>query len=195
MKRSREDTAETRRRIVAVAAREFCRNGVAATGLADVMAAAGLTQGGFYRHFASKDQVLEESLDIASQTLIHRIEPAAKESSGKSALNAALASYLSTDHRDNAAGGCPFVALGSELARGSERVRDAATTGVRAVLDTIAGEVEGVSRATAKRRALVILSTLVGALTLARMVDDQQLSDAFLEQAFKALTQDTQSSA
>jgi len=91
------------------------------------MAAAGLTHGGFYKHFDSKDQVVEESVTLAAGSYADAVESKLSASSGDRGLHAAIADYLSIEHRDNAADGCPFVALGSELARSSEGVREATT--------------------------------------------------------------------
>jgi TetR/AcrR family transcriptional repressor of nem operon len=189
MKKSREETAQTRQRIVAAAANEFRTNGITATGLADVMAAAGLTQGGFYRHFDSKEQVLEESLAVASESLIKHIEAASSENNGKTALDAAIDAYLGDSHRENPAHGCPFVALGSELARSSESVRDITSAGVEGVLNALAGQIDGATPAAAREQAMIILSTLVGAVSLSRMVNDPALAESFVVQARKHLLQ------
>lgn len=187
MKKSREETALTRQRIVAAASNEFRINGISATGLADVMAAAGMTQGGFYRHFDSKEQVLEESLAASSDSLIKLIESAAAEKHGKPALDAAIDAYLADSHRNSPAHSCPIVALGSELARGSDTVRDIISTGVEGVLNALAAQITDVPPAAARERAMVIFSTLIGAVTLSRMVSDPALSESFLVQARKHL--------
>jgi TetR/AcrR family transcriptional repressor of nem operon len=189
MKKSREETAATRKKIVEAAAAEFCESGITATGLADVMAAAGLTHGGFYRHFGSKEQILEESLAAAAQGLMRAIEAASEKSGKAPALTAIIASYLSPTHRDDFAHGCPFVALGSELVRSTGNVRQVATAGVVAFVEEVAARIEGGTRAAARNQALFIVSTMVGALSLARMVDDPKLSEAFLKQSFKHLAQ------
>src|SRR5215469_1781589 len=105
MRKSREEAAETRKRIVQAAARQFREKGISATGLADLMKAAGLTRGGFYKHFASKDQLVVEATAAAVDSLL-------KEMAAHSTFTSALAAYLSAGHRDNPASGCPLAALG-----------------------------------------------------------------------------------
>ena len=117
MKKSKLETAETRRRIVKTAAAEFRRNGIHATGLSDLMAAAGLTHGGFYRHFDSKDQLVAEACAAATVTLGETTDASACHGVGKDALEAIVASYLSADHRDNPLDGCVLAGLGSEGAQ------------------------------------------------------------------------------
>ncbi|HEV3259824.1 MAG TPA: TetR family transcriptional regulator, partial [Gemmataceae bacterium] len=96
MRKSREEAAQTRKRIVTAASEEFRKNGIVATGLNDLMSAAGLTHGGFYKHFASKDQLVAEACAEAVKTaILERLGAAASEGAG------AAAAYLSTGHRDN----------------------------------------------------------------------------------------------
>src|SRR5258707_8674779 len=107
MRKSREEAAQTRKRIVTAASEEFRKNGIVATGLNDLMRAAGLTHGGFYKHFASKDQLVAEACAEALKTILEMLAAAASEKGA--------AAYLSTGHRDNPATGCPLSATGSEL--------------------------------------------------------------------------------
>ena len=104
MRKSREEAAQTRKRIVTAAVGEFRKNGIVATGLNDLMKAAGLTHGGFYKHFESKDQLVAEASAEAVETMIEFVMKAAAADG-----NAAVATYLSTSHRDNPASGCPLV--------------------------------------------------------------------------------------
>lgn len=193
MRKSREETAQTRQHIVETAALEFRRGGIVSTGVADVMAAAGLTQGGFYRHFESKDALVKESLANAVDSLTASIESSTAGRSSRAGILAAISDYLSEDHGDDPL--CPFVALGSELARESESVREAATQGFRRLADVIARNLTGVSPTTAQKEALVILSTMIGAMTVARLVSDKDLSTAILAQARKSLLEQVRSHA
>src|SRR3982074_3205929 len=131
MRKSREEAGQTRKRIVTAAAGEFRKNGVVATGLNDLMSAAGLTHGGFYKHFESKDQVIAEACAEAVRVLMEKLEAAPSRGS-------APGSYLSTRHRDDPATGCPLAALGSELARSDEATREAATEGFLRLVDILA---------------------------------------------------------
>ena len=185
MRKSKQEAARTRERIVAAAAQEFCRNGITATGLLDLMAAAGLTHGGFYRHFASKEQLVAEACAVAMESGAKAAAAALSPHGKRNGLRAFAASYLSPDHRDDRSGGCPLAALGSELVRADEKARTAATAGVLNLVDLIAQQFGGMRPDVAQRRALVALATLVGALTLSRMVTDPKLSTALLREAAK----------
>ena len=185
MKKSKLEAAETRRKIVKTAAAEFRQNGINGTGLSDLMAAAGLTHGGFYRHFESKDQLIAEACAAAIESVTETTWAPLLLQSKRNALEAIVADYLSEDHRDDQREGCPFAALGSELARSDENVRAAATQGLLKLVDIIAKQFPGLRPDIAKRRALVTLSTMVGAVTLARMVTDSKLSTALLRESAK----------
>src|ERR1700742_1383233 len=137
MRRSRQETAETRQHIVEAAATEFRKNGIDGTGLADLMASAGLTHGGFYKHFESKEQVVEEAFTAATDSMVAAMSRTMSASPGDRGLHAMIAEYLSTRHRDDVAGGCPFVALGSEVARGGDTVHEATRAGFLKVVDII----------------------------------------------------------
>jgi TetR/AcrR family transcriptional repressor of nem operon len=183
MRKSREEAARTRARIVTAAAAEFRRNGIVATGLNDLMSAAGLTHGGFYNHFASKDHVVREACREAVHTAIfERLGAAVSEGSG------AAAAYLSTHHRDDPANGCPLSAIGSELARSDEKTRAVATAGFLRLVEIMAGQFGKIPPAVARRRALVAASTMIGALTMSRIVTDPELSAEILKAAQKSVT-------
>ena len=176
MRKSREEAAETRKRIVKAAACEFREKGIVATGLADLMKAAGLTHGGFYKHFESKDQLVAEAFDDAIQEIIGRMEAAPT-------IDAAVAAYLSTRHRDNPASGCPLSAIGSELARTDAKTRDAATAGFERLVDLLAGKSRGKD---ARRRAGGGLHD-DRRLTMSRVVNDPKLSAEILSEAAMGL--------
>ena len=187
MRKSNAEAAETRQRIVETAASEFRRHGIHATGLADLMAAAGLTHGGFYRHFASKDQLVAEACAAAVESVTEKLgetvsRHATSQKSKRTAWQAAAAGYLSTEHRDDPSGGCPFAALGEELARGDDNTRAAATKGFQKLVDFLAEQLRETRPTHAKRRALVALSAMVGAMTMSRMVTDPELSAAILRE-------------
>src|SRR6202000_896272 len=115
VRKSRQEAAQTRQRIVESASVEFRRRGIAGTGLANLMAAAGLTHGGFYKHFDSKEQVVEESLAFALESMLEAWMRTLSAAPGRHGLNPAIADYLSPQHRDDCAGGCPFAALAGEV--------------------------------------------------------------------------------
>ena len=181
MRKSKEEAAKTRRRIVIAAAAKFRERGIMATGLADLMQAAGLTHGGFYHHFESKDQVVAEACAEAVRALMENVEATPSKES-------ALGAYLSTRHRDDPATGCPLAALGSELARSDEKTRETATEGFLRLVNVVAGKSGKVPPEVARRRALVAVSTMIGAVTMSRVVTDAKLSSDILREAKKSLT-------
>jgi len=183
MKKSKIEAAETRRRIIKTAAAEFRRKGIGGAGVNDVMAAAGLTHGGFYRHFDSKDELVAEACAAAIDSAEATNQCPAL---GKDGLEAILADYLSTDHRDNPSEGCVLAGLGSELARSDDKTRAAATAGFLKLVDAFAQQYRMKPQA-AKARALVTASAIIGAITMSRIVTDPKLSAAILRQTKKHL--------
>ena len=188
MRKSRIEAAKTRERIVTAAAAEFRQHGIAATGLADLMKAAGLTHGGFYRHFASKDQLVAEACSAAIATMTERVASSASRERGRKGLEAAVADYLSTEHRDNPRDGCPLAALGSEMARADPQTRAAATAGFLKLVNVLARGFDEGSPDEARRRATVAALTMIGAVTISRVVTDQALSNAILRIAEASIT-------
>lgn len=191
MRKSKAEAAQTRERIVDTAAAEFRRNGIAATGLAGLMGAAGLTHGGFYKHFESKDQAVAEACTRGIEQISEALAQAMQAQRGAAPLAGAINSYLAPKHRDHPDSGCPFAALGDELARGSATVRASAGEGLEGMLALLAGE----SKAPAARHdAMVALAAMVGALTLSRVADGQ-LSKDILQQVRQHLLATLPSSA
>lgn len=177
----------THERIVSVAARAIRRSGYDGTGVADIMKEAGLTHGAFYSHFASREAMLAEAASKAcAETAAAAANAVAKEPPGK-ALASMLGAYLSKPHVENAELGCPLAALGSETSRQAPEVRRVATRHIKEMIDLIARQSPDWGRPSAHERALVTLSTMVGALLLARAVDDTALSDSLREAALKHL--------
>ncbi len=177
MRKSREEAAQTRRRIVEAASCEFRKNGIVATGLNDLMKAAGLTHGGFYKHLQSKDQLVTEACAEAVETTIEYV---ANRAAGGTPI---VDTYLSTSQRDNPVAGCPLSAIGSELGRRDEKTRAVATEGFLKLVSIMAGQFAKAKPSDARRRALVAISTMIGALTLSRIVTDPELSAEILREA------------
>ena len=176
---------ETHERIVQAAARAIRRNGYAGVGVADVMKEAGLTHGGFYAHFKSRDELIVEALARAGSDSSANITRAAeaRRARGVSAFRAFVDSYLSEAHLQSMESGCPVAALGSDMARQSGSVRAASAQRVDRLIGAVRGTLPGASRAT----AAVIAATLVGALQLARALGDHAEGRAVLGAARKAL--------
>ena len=183
MRRSNQEAAATRRRIVEVGASELRRRGIIETGLSELMGAAGLTRGGFYRHFASKDRFVAEACASALQASNQAMRARAARRSGAKGVGDLVSAYLSTAHRDGAASGCALAALGSELARTDTETRVAATNGFREMVAIIAEHLRDARVGRPQEQALAIASALVGALTMARVVNDPSLSEAVLRGA------------
>jgi TetR/AcrR family transcriptional repressor of nem operon len=184
MRKSKEEAAETRRRIVKTAAAEFRRNGIKATGLAELMGAAGLTQGGFYRHFESKEQLVAEACAAAIDALAGDLKTWSQEKGGVEKI---VTNYLSPEHRDHPAEGCAYAGVGSELARADEETRRVANEGLKQFIEIVANSYEGLKPSAARARAMLTVSAMIGALTLSRVVTDPELSDALLRQTRKQL--------
>ena len=177
----------THDRIVSVAARAIRRSGYDGTGVADIMKEAGLTHGAFYSHFASREAMLAEAAGRAcAESAAAAADVVAKEPPG-SALASMLGAYLSRAHVENAGRGCPLAALGSETSRQAPEVRRVATRHIKEMIDLIARQSPDWGRTGAHEQALVTLSTMVGALLLARAVDDPGLSDGLREAALRHL--------
>jgi len=180
----------THERIVSVAARAIRRSGYNGTGVADIMKEAGLTHGAFYSHFASREAMLAEAAGKAcAESAAAAAEVVATVPPG-TALASMLSAYLSKTHVENAELGCPLAALGSETSRQAPEVRRVATRHIKEMIDLVARQSPDWGRPAAHERAVVSLSTLVGALLLARAVDDTGLSDSLCEAALKHLLSD-----
>ncbi len=183
--RSKEATHE---RIVKAAARAIRRSGYDGTGVADIMKDVGLTHGGFYAHFASRDAMLAEAADCAGSESVEFMERVVAAAPPKKALQAMLLAYLSKEHVAGVETGCATAALGSEMPRQAPEVRRAATRRIKEMIDLIARQLPDWGRSSAHERALVTAATMVGALVLARAVDDSRLSDALREAALNHLS-------
>jgi TetR/AcrR family transcriptional regulator, transcriptional repressor for nem operon len=173
----------TRQHIIDVASARFRESGVAAVGLAGIMSAAGLTNGAFYAHFESKEDlvraVLVNALGRRELGLRANLE-------GNAGLETAVRDYLSPRHRDGAGSGCPIAALVAEIARHPKPTRQAFTEKILAVIELIAARIPKGSPAERRKRAMAAYGTMVGALQLARAVNDKKLSDEILENAVEA---------
>src|ERR1700744_5919515 len=191
MRVSREKAAEHRDRIIDAAGALFRAKGFGGIGVADIMKAADLTHGGFYGHFASKeDLVAQASRRSMARVAANWAKPV--EAAPDNPYAALLAHYLSPKHRDDAGKGCAFAALGNDAARSGKIVRKAFAEGLAPLIDILAQSipgksVSGKSKAARRRKAVAAMATLVGALTLARAVEGTPLSDEMLEAAHREL--------
>ena len=178
----------THERIVSVAARAIRRSGYDGTGVADIMKEAGLTHGAFYAHFPSREAMLAEAIGKACAESAAAAAGAAADAPPGRSLASMLSAYLSSEHLQHAEIGCPLAALGSETSRQAPEVRRVATRHIKEMIDLVARQLRDWGQPGAHQRALVTVATMVGALLLARAVDDPGLSRALREAALKHLT-------
>ena len=183
MRQSREEKAKTHDRIVGITSARIRETGIEGPGVAEIMQAAGLTHGGFYKHFGSRDDLIAEAADRAfadGDRIVHEVTEGAQEP-----FAALVDWYVSTQHRDNPATGCPVAALSADVRRGDDRVRGAYRRQVERYLANLERLLGGGEDA--RRRATVALSTLLGSIVLARAIGDEALSDEILHDVREAL--------
>lgn len=176
MGHSREDKRASHERIVEIASERIRSEGIAQPGVAEIMRAAGLTHGGFYKHFDSRDDLIAEAADRALRGNEETVAALLSDTDDPIATFADW--YVSTAHRDNPAHGCGVVALGGDAARAGDRVQAAYRAQVERYLATLERLLGGDEDA--RRRATVTLSALVGAVVLARALGDTPQSDDLL---------------
>ncbi|WP_295994622.1 TetR/AcrR family transcriptional regulator [Rugamonas sp.] len=181
MKKSKADTVETRKRIVAVASRVFLAQGLAATGIADIMAAAGLTPGGFYRHFESKEQLIAEANSAASAQLLDVFAKATAGQQPREALATVVSLYL--DQSEQVSALCSLASLGSELRHADDHVKDIAMNGYRRMIEFVSGLTRLLGVPDPASVADAIVSTLVGAVTISRLATDAALAQTIRDHA------------
>lgn len=182
MRVSRVQAAENRQNVINVASRLFRERGFDGIGLKDLMEAAGLTQGAFYKQFASKEDLAVEASNRALESASHRWSNAAAQNPDDP-LGAVIAFYLSADHRGERMDGCPMVALGSDAARQGPGVKAAFETGIKAHLEVLGRFLAETRGEESRGKAMAILATMIGAVTLSRVVNDPDLAQALLDAA------------
>lgn len=184
MRSSREVATENRERIVAVAAKLFRERGLAAVGVAEVMQEAGMTHGGFYKHFKSKDALIDEACRYAFAEPGSGLRAAAEAAPAGEELKTIVERYLSRRHRDNPGTGCALAALGGEVGNRKSPARKALQTGRERLVALVARYVKGDD---AKERAAAFVALMVGALINARLTDGAA-SDSILRAAKRELS-------
>jgi TetR/AcrR family transcriptional regulator, transcriptional repressor for nem operon len=169
---------ETRARIIETAGRRFKQDGIDGSGISALMADADLTNGAFYAHFASKDDLVAT---VVADQLRSQYEVLKSLPAGRAALADYIREYLSPGHRDQPSVGCPSAALLDEIRRCGDAVRDTYTDGVKTIVSEIATRLSPNEPAVAQATALGLFTVLVATLQLARVVTDRKLSDQVLE--------------
>lgn len=180
MRYGKDQKQATRQRIVEAAGRRFKQDGIDGAGVAAVMSDAGLTNGAFYAHFTSKEDLVANVL--ADQLLAQR-QSLDSEPSDRAGLEAFIRSYLSPQHRDQCADGCPSAALLDEIARRPAATRQVFTDELMGVIDDIASRLGPTDAEVARTDALTLFGLMVGTLQLARALTDRDLSDQLLARA------------
>lgn len=179
MRVSRAKAEENRETVINVASRLFREHGFDGIGLKDLMKGAGLTQGGFYKQFQSKDDLATLASRRAIESATRRWSTAAAE--GSDPLEAVIEFYLSTEHRQERAEGCPLVALAADAARQSADVKRPFEDGIRAHFEVLEELVGGSNCPDATGKAMAILSLMVGAVTLSRLMTDETMAQSILD--------------
>src|ERR1700733_8744490 len=189
MRHSKAEKEKTHKRIVAIAARRFREEGLAGIGIADLMKEAGLTVGGFYKHFRSRDGLVAEAVGSALELWKHQVDAAA--AGGPPVTYESLVDeYLSQAHRNRPGTGCPVSALAGDLARSDRRTRALVSRKIRDNIELLATLIRNRSqrdRGRARSQAVLTYSALVGAIGIARAVSDEQLAREILKSAAEGL--------
>jgi TetR/AcrR family transcriptional regulator, transcriptional repressor for nem operon len=187
MRVSREQAAENRERVLEIASRLFREKGLDGIGVADLMKAAGLTHGGFYGHFASKEDLAAQACARALQGSLPKWQAWAA-TDPDDPLAGVAAHYLSAAHCNKPGEGCALAALASEGSRHNPPVRQALTEGMRRLVDFLSQLVPGRSPAARHEKALTTFASMVGAVVLARAVDDRALAEEIMQSVSAAIT-------
>ena len=179
MRYGQDHKQATRRRILEAAGRRFKEGGIDGSGVAAVMSDAGLTNGAFYAHFASKEDLVANVLADQLHTQRQSVDAQPPDREG---LDAFVRSYLSPQHRDKCADGCPSAALLDEIVRRPDATKQVFTDELMGVIDDIASRLDTTDAAAARINALTVFGLMVGTLQLARALTDRDLSDQLLAQ-------------
>ena len=174
----------TRRRIIEAAGRRFKRDGIDGSGLATLMADAGLTNGAFYSHFASKEDLVATA--VADQLRQQRVR-FSERAPGRAGVEQYLRDYLSVQHRDSPDDGCPSAALLDEIGRGGHGTRRAYTDGFLALIDDVAARLAPDDPQSARLKTLSVFALMTGTLQLSRALADRQLADQVLDQGIQSV--------
>jgi TetR/AcrR family transcriptional regulator, transcriptional repressor for nem operon len=180
---NREHKEATRKRIIETAGRRFKQDGIDGSGIATLMADAGLTNGAFYAHFDSKDDLVAT---VVGDQVGRQAGDFAELPPGRAGLEAFVAWYLSRDHREHREAGCPSAALLDEIGRCDKETKRAYTKGAKAILDEICVRLAPDDPDSARGTALALYAMMVGTMQLARALSDRKLSDAVLEEGIRS---------
>lgn len=187
MRYGKEHKQATRQRIIETAGRRFKKDGIDGSGISTLMADAGLTNGAFYGHFETKDDLVAAA--VADQLRVQYANVIEQAAPGIAGLEQIVRWYLSPQHRDSPDDGCPSAALLDEIGRCADETKQAYTDGVLAVIDGIAARLAPADPRSVRTRTLSVYAMMVGTLQLSRALADRRLSDELLEEGIRnALT-------
>jgi TetR/AcrR family transcriptional repressor of nem operon len=187
MRYSREHKLETHARIVKKASVRLREMGAHGIGVADLMKDAGLTHGGFYAHFDSRDALVIEALTHAMDRSTERWRKLAEETSPEKRFSMIVNSYLASLHRDNPGHGCAIPALGAEIAREGSKTRRAFAGKLQQMIDMLAEQIPKLPRKAARRQATAAIATMMGTLVMARIAGNSDFSDEILRAGREAV--------
>lgn len=179
MRYDRQHKQATRQRIIAAAGRRLKSDGIDGSGVATLMADAGLTNGAFYAHFKSKDDLVAT---VVADQLRSQRDSLDALTHNRAGVEQFVRAYLSVGHRDDRAEGCPSAALLDEISRSTDATKDAYTAGLLAIADDVAARLAPDDPPSARVRVLGVIALAIGTLQLSRAITDRQLADALLEQ-------------
>jgi TetR/AcrR family transcriptional regulator, transcriptional repressor for nem operon len=177
MRYAKDHKEKTRQRIIEVAAQNFRERGFEGEGIASVMQAAGLTNGAFFNHFESKEDLTRE---VVAYAMAERLLFLNERIASGGSTQAYIESYLSPRHRDNPQAGCPIATLVADVARRSEPVREAFAAGMDALVNRLAEQWPALPKAEARSRAIALYALINGALQMARATKDSAMSEEIL---------------
>src|SRR3954454_926609 len=180
MRYSKEHKQETHARIVKKASVRLREKGAHGIGVADLMKDAGLTHGGFYAHFDSREALVIEAFGYAMDRSIAHWRKKAEQTPSDKRLAGIVDSYLTPSHRDDPGHGCAIPALSAEIARENPKTRKAFAAKLEQMIEMIAEQIPDVARKTARKQAMASLATMMGTLVLARVAGSGELSDEML---------------
>ncbi|WP_158853135.1 TetR/AcrR family transcriptional regulator [Saccharothrix deserti] len=175
----KEHKQATRQRIIERAGRRFKRDGIDGSGVATLMSDAGLTNGAFYAHFASKDDLVA---NVVADQLRGQCESLSALAPGRAGIEQFVRAYLTAEHRDNPEHGCPSAALLDEIGRATDATKRAYTDGALTVVDDIASRLAPHDPSSARAKTLSVFALMIGTVQLSRALADRKLADEVLEQ-------------
>jgi len=187
MRYSREHKLETHARIVKKASVRLREMGAHGIGVADLMKEAGLTHGGFYAHFESRDALVIEALSHAMDRSTERWRKLAEQTPREKRFSMIVNSYLASLHRDNRGHGCAIPALGGEIARESSKTRRVFAGKLRQMIDVLAEQIPNQPRKAARKQATAAIATMMGTLVMARIAGTGDFSDEILQAGREAV--------